>query len=73
VIGRLVARPGRTQHDLEVAYQFALSYELSQGARSQGHLGATVLFVGDRGHHVARQLLDVDLVTAHGRLSSWSA
>ncbi len=73
VVGGLVARPGRAEHDLEVSHQLALPDELGQGARSERDLGAAVLFVGDRRDHVARQLLDVDLVAAHWRLSSCRA
>ena len=73
VIGGLVACPRRTQHDLEVAHQLALTDELGQRTRSQRHLGATILLIGDRHHDVARQLLDVDLVATHWRLKSCSA
>jgi len=47
--------------------------ELRQRARSKRHLGASVLFVSDRRHNIASQLLDVDLVATHWRLNNCNA
>src|SRR5580692_3836456 len=73
MVGRLVAGARRPEDDLEVSDQFALAHELGERARTERHLGAAVLFVGDGCDDVARQLLDVDLVATHCRLSRCSA
>ena len=49
MVGALVTRLGRTEHDLEVAHQLTLTHEGVEGSGAQRHLGSALLLVGEPG------------------------
>ena len=73
MIGALVSSLGRSEHDLEVTNQVALTDEVLERLGTQRHFGATFQLDDFGRHHVLSQLLEVELVRGHDRLNSCRA